>query len=187
MGVEPEDQIDKATSFTAIASEASGFYTTIITVSSSFLGGSLVFIEKFAPSSSRSWEALLYAGWIFLILSMFGIIWVRLNNIKSGTLALRDDYHESSKLDNKKELATQASAYFSILGISFIVLFGMVNLTRQNNIREDTMNEKKKRPDEVHNSIPFADTVSQAVRNKPAEKPQETASNATNQSPQTAK
>jgi len=73
--------------FATIAQEAAGFYGLILTLATSFLGGTLVFIDRIAPSPARWTLALLGFGWLSLIASVSLIAWVRWRNIESGRMA----------------------------------------------------------------------------------------------------
>lgn len=83
----------------SITAEAGGFYNLIVTVASTFLGGSLLFMEKIAPIHN-GWSLLgLGVAWASLAASIGCIARLRYYNLKSGRLALNEDYTGASQID----------------------------------------------------------------------------------------
>ncbi len=134
-------QVSKDTILTVLATEAGGFYNLVITIASSFLGGSLLFIEKIALIPSNSSLYLLGLGWLALIGSIVAISFVRRLNLDSGWKALEEKFDEAKVIDAKtRKLSTGAIVLFSI-GLFLIMLFGIINLVQK---KEETMTEKNK-------------------------------------------
>jgi len=125
---EKNEKVSKDKLFESIVKEAGEFYNLILTVSSAFLGGTLLFLEKIAPSPDRCSLWVLYSGWACLIASIAISAYVRLKNLESGRLALEQKYEEAKRLDRMKEALTIAMTIFMVIGILLITLFGMINL-----------------------------------------------------------
>ena len=78
--------------FSTIAQEAAGFYGLLLTLATSFLGATLVFVDRIAPNPQRWTLILLGLGWLSLIASVSLIAWVRWRNIESGRTAQAGDW-----------------------------------------------------------------------------------------------
>lgn len=122
-----EDYVSKNVLFQSIATEAGGFYGLVITVASSFFGGTLLFMDKLATDPVRC-PVLLLLGWIALVASIALIGWVRLANLISGRLALEDEHDDARRLDRRKERAAFWGLGMLTAGMILILLFGFVNL-----------------------------------------------------------
>lgn len=119
---------DRRLIYTTVAQGANDLYRTMITVASSFLGGSLLFLEKFAPSPPRWSMWLLALGWGALVLSVMCTARVlRLNNI-SGRHALENKWEESGKVWKNADRYTDWAGYSLCVGIAMIMLFGFINV-----------------------------------------------------------
>ena len=120
-------EITRKDVFKATVKEAGDFYKLTVTVAISFLGGTLLFAEKISaePLKWSSW--ILYAGWLFLVLSICCVTWVRMKNIYSGTLVLCGKNNDAIQLDKKKYFITEVSFIFLVIGILLVLVFGGVN------------------------------------------------------------
>ena len=88
-GTETEDQlITRREVFSTIVAESSAVYKLIVTVASSFLGGTLLFLERIAPHPLGWSLVILGLGWLALIVSIIIVVYVRMYNIRSGQFVL---------------------------------------------------------------------------------------------------
>ncbi len=123
------EQQQRDTIFNLTISEAGGFYKLVITVSSSFLGGSFLFFDKFTLEHPTKLSiCFLFVGWVFLLLSMVLIILVRKKNVDSGRFALKGDKVRVKNINKCNIKLTNASVCLLVLGIAFLFLFGMINI-----------------------------------------------------------
>lgn len=126
-----DQPVSKDTVFNVLATEAGGYYKSILTVASSFLGGSLIFIEKIAPTPSKCSLYLLGVGWLLLICSIATIIFVRRLNLDSGWKALEGNFNEAKEIDVKTRNYSTAATVLLFLGLILIMMFGFVNLLQK--------------------------------------------------------
>jgi len=84
-----DDGVSREALFSAIVSEAAGFYKIVTVTASSFLGGSLLLMEKIAEKP-KPWTLIILAGgWLLLIASIGLVAWVRMRlNLDAGQMAL---------------------------------------------------------------------------------------------------
>jgi len=150
----PDDPnvVPKSAVLQSITAEANGFYGVVVTVASTFLGGSLLFLEKFAPARS-SWSIVVMAlGWISLVASIGCIARIRFMNLRSGKLALRDQYDEAMKIDEHTDMLSNWSQWLLIGGMSALVIMGVLNF---NQIRTEPMNKQNSGLGPLDKSIPY--------------------------------
>ncbi|MBI5710345.1 MAG: hypothetical protein HZC42_08590 [Candidatus Eisenbacteria bacterium] len=113
--------VSRETIFRVLATDADGYYKLVLTVASSFLGGSLVFLEKFLPHPTALSLAFLSVGWASLVTSIGLIANVRLRNLQSGAFALENKITEAQALDLVKARHTEWAARCLIGGMALIV------------------------------------------------------------------
>jgi len=123
-----DEKVSKDTLFQSIVKEAGEFYNLILTVSSAFLGGTLIFLEKIAPNPVQCSLWVLYLGWVSLIGSIAISAYVRLKNLESGRLALEERYEDAQQLDRKKEWLSSLMTILMVAGVALITIFGIINL-----------------------------------------------------------
>jgi hypothetical protein len=143
----------------SMASEAAGFYKTIIVTASSFLGGSLLFMKDIAPNPLPITLGFLSLGWMALILSIILVAKIRWHNVESGRLVLEDQVAEAQKMDQKNRGRTNFSIYCLAFGMFFVMLFGIVNVSwekkKESNMAKSQNNTEKRVL--VEKSLPFGD------------------------------
>jgi hypothetical protein len=135
--MDEKDSVSKEGVFSSIVSEAAGFYKVIIAVASSFLGGSLVFMEKTAPDPTTFSLVVLGIGWLALIASIALVVTVRRLNLESGWRAMEENYDEARRIDKKTRKRSKWSARLLIFGMSAIMLFGVLNIRQSNDKKGD--------------------------------------------------
>ncbi|MDH4158350.1 MAG: hypothetical protein OEW00_13855, partial [candidate division Zixibacteria bacterium] len=132
-----------------IANEASGFYKLVVTVASSFLGGTLIFLQTISGSPSRTSLVLLFTGWALLIGSIVLVINVRRLNLDSGHNWLKEDYDRCKAIDRKSRLCSQFAAIALAFGLAFVMAFGGVNLWNSDWRKGQIVTEKEKKTADV--------------------------------------
>lgn len=123
------DNVSREALFQAQVAEASGFYKLIVSISSAFLGGSLVFLDKISMHPSSGSMYLLLIGWILLIITIAFICIVRARNLESAHQVLENNIPKAREIDSQKRVFTTISIITFILGILLIMLFGYVNIS----------------------------------------------------------
>ena len=68
----------------SVVAEAVAFYRLMVTTSTVFLGGTLVFWEKVAPKPTQETLVMLGAGWLFLIATIVRINLDVAHGLKDG-------------------------------------------------------------------------------------------------------
>ncbi len=139
--------------YKAMVSEASGYYKSVITISSSFLGGSLLFFDKIAAPPIGYSLLFLSLGWMFLIAAIISIIYVRRQNLEEGRIELKilsktATKKEENDVKNKHKhnlKLTDCTAKFMAIGLTFIVIFGMINIINKYTYKEKTMGKVEKK------------------------------------------
>ena len=116
-----EDQVSRKALFTAIVSEATGFYKIVTVIASSFLGGSLLFMEKIAVKPKPWTLVILAGGWLLLMASIGLIAWIRCLNLDAGQMALEGKYDEASVVDRKKRRLSIAALVALMAGMTAIM------------------------------------------------------------------
>ena len=130
---EEKDSVSKECIFKIIATEASGLYTLLITVSTGMFAGTLLFLEKIAPSPTALSLLFLGLGWLMLLFCTLACAWIRWNNLESGRLALEGKYEDARKVDKPNRMLTKLSIMSLGLGIALIGIFAMVNILNKVN------------------------------------------------------
>ena len=128
-----ESEVSKECIFTTIASEAAGLYNLLITVSTAVFGGTLLFLDRIAPSPTRESLWFLALGWLMLLLCTLACAWVRWKNLESGRLALEGKFEDARKVDKPNRRLTKFAIISLGLGIAFIGIFGFVNIVAKVN------------------------------------------------------
>lgn len=156
-----QSSVSKDAVFAAIVSEAAGFYKLVLTVASSFLGGSLLFLDRIAthPSARSVW--ILGLGWVCLIGAIVTVAVVRRRNLESGYLALEEKYEEARDIDKSTRKWSTLALVSLSFGVFFLMGFGIMNFVKaieeeravQNRIVSDSGHEEIDR-----RSIPFGST-----------------------------
>jgi hypothetical protein len=139
----------------SITTEASGFYATITTVSSTFLGASLLFFDKFLITRTTFSLVSLGVSWIALVTSIACVARVRYLNLKSGRLVLRDDYDGADAIDIQSGKLSASAQWSLIVGMVALVIVGLANVN--NGKKENaTVNNPNSGPHQkVEKTIPY--------------------------------
>src|SRR5437667_1431570 len=123
--LDDSDRALKLVILQSITTEAGGFYGLIVTVASSFLGGSLLFMEKISPLRS-AWSLVGFAvAWISLVASIGCVARLRYYNLKSGRLALDEKFTDASQIDKHTDTLSWWSQTLLIAGMSALVIMGL--------------------------------------------------------------
>jgi hypothetical protein len=127
--------VSEDTLYNIIASEAGGFYNLLTTISSAFLGGMLIFVDKFVASFTI-WSVLILGfGLLCLVGAIISIVYVRNKNLialdKYRTyLRNKTDsgYDELIELDKKKQKWTIYASWLFSVGILCLLFFGIITV-----------------------------------------------------------
>jgi len=138
---EKQDSVSRDALFTVIAAEAAGYYRTITTVASAFLGGSLLFLDKLASRPSTLSLFVLGGAWICLIASIACTAWVRRKNLDSGWKALEQRFEDAQGIDKKTRGWSTVGIVSLIFGMCLLMIFGMMNVERCKFLRPPTAQE----------------------------------------------
>ncbi len=163
-GSNNKNEVSKECIFESIVSEAAGLYNLLITVSTGVFGATLLFLDRIAPSPTKESLWFLGIGWLMLILCSCACVWIRWKNLESGRLALEGKFDEASKVDKPNRILTKLAIFWLILGITFVAIFGFINITHKAYINERNCKmcenkEKKEQPqskkDITKHAIPY--------------------------------
>jgi len=162
-----ESEVSKECIFTTIASEAAGLYNLLITVSMGVFAGTLLFLDRIAPSPTRKSLWFLALGWLMLLLCTLACAWVRWKNLESGRLALEGKFEDARKVDKPNRNLTKFAILSLAFGITFIGIFALMNIVNKASIIERNIKmveEKQKNEhgdsneDLIEKAIPFSST-----------------------------
>jgi hypothetical protein len=170
------DVVSKTAILQSITTEASGFYTTITTVASSFLGASLLFFDKLVTTRTAFSTVVLALSWVALVAAIACVARVRYLNLKSGQLALREDYDRASIIDTQSGKLSTSAQWCLILGMTALVIVGVTNvnnLTKKENI---SVNNPNSGSQNLEKTIPYGSLKPSTapVQQPPAQAPTQT-------------
>jgi len=161
---ERENEVSRECIFTTIASEAAGLYNLLITLSTGMFGGTLLFLDKIAPSPTKNSLWFLGLGWVMLLFCTIACAWIRWKNLESGRLALEGKFKDAQKVDRPNRMLTKFAIFSLGLGITFIGIFGCVNMVAKVNANErsnimvedkDKYEQKESKKEVIQKGIPF--------------------------------
>ena len=116
-GTEPVSSDKK---YEVLAGEADGFYKILVTVSTAFFGGSLLYLEKIARHATPISIVVLALGWFALVLAIFWVTDVRRQNLESLRLAMEGKYDEARAVDAQTRLGSRRAQWSMLVGMSLI-------------------------------------------------------------------
>jgi hypothetical protein len=152
---EPNEKVSKDALFSSIVAEAQGLHRQMVTIAVTFLGGTLLFLEKIATEPTVFSMLFLILGWAALIASVALSSFVRLKNLDAGRYALEEKYDEAARIDRRKECLSIVTIWCFIAGISFITIFGIVNLSCNRNCEgSQSMSEEKSNKEDAGQITP---------------------------------
>lgn len=159
------ERLDKATKdsiLDSITQEANGFYNSLLTIATAFLGGSLLFLKELLHTLPPRGLFALYIGWIGLTTCLVLMVLVRFLNLVSGKHALARKTQDAQKLDYVKEWLCIIALAGLAIGLSSLMIFGAINIPISKiDEREAIMAEKKEKDSGIKKrgySIPYGET-----------------------------
>lgn len=168
----PEDenaQVNRDVILTGIINSALEYYKSFVTVTTTFLIGSLYLLkEGFVPHGDSFWFLVL--GAICLVVAIGLILEVQHENVVSGNHALRGDFKKAAEVDCTKQCLGRIAIIACVLGMFLVVVSGVVGF-RGGKMTEENKSESGKGGLERKGSIDFG---SAGPIQRPAEKPAET-------------
>ena len=121
--------------FEIVAKEAAGLYNMMLTVATAFLGGTLLFLEKFIAVSTFVPSIIILAlAWLLICAAIIYIIRIRVLNLRSGTYFLTGRVDKAREIDNRNKRLTNIAVVTLGTGIFLLVVFGIVNVASHNGI-----------------------------------------------------
>lgn len=123
-----KDCISRTAIFSAIVSEAVGFYRLVTLTSGGFLIGSLIFIGMISTNLKQETMSLLLISWSMLIASIGSIAFVRMRNLESGRLALEGRNAEAARIDWWKSVFSYVAIILLANGMVGTMAFCWENL-----------------------------------------------------------
>ena len=145
------DQCSKDAILGSYTTEAQGFYNLTTGIATSFLGGSLFFMEKIAsPAGASLW--CLRVGWITLVASIVCIAIARRINLLSAGEALGRNTSGATGHYKFGNRFTTASLWFFAIGLLAITSAGMITKRKDggdvanetSGVKSDTFESPKK-------------------------------------------
>lgn len=147
--------VPKSAILQSVSAEANGFYGVIVTVASTFLGGSLLFLEKFVPARTGWTVIVMGIGWFALVGSIGCVARIRFMNLRSGKFALEDKHDEASRIDLHTDGLSNWSQWLLIVGMSALVVMGVLNFRQlTNEERKEKVSNQNPNTD-LRESIPY--------------------------------
>lgn len=139
----------------SITTEASGFYTTVTTVASTFLGASLLFVDKFLIVGTAISLAVLAVSWISLVASIACVAHVRFLNLRSGQLALQDKFDDAAAIDTRSGKFSTAAQWCLMVGMAALVVVGLANVNNLGKKENAVNNPNVVCLDKLDKTIPY--------------------------------
>ena len=118
------------------ASEAAAFYKLIVATASLFIGGTLVFRERIAPTPSTLPIVLLAVGTFSLSAAIVLVAMVRRSNVELARLALGGDYQRYDPIERRSRLWSSLSVVALALGMFIVALAGVSALWQESRMNE---------------------------------------------------
>lgn len=147
--------VSKSAILQSITAEASGFYTTVTTVASTFLGASLLFVDKFLALGTAFSFVVLAVSWISLVASIACVARVRFLNLKSGQLALQENFDGAAAIDIRSARFSTSAQWCLIVGMAALVVVGLANVNNLGKKENPTVNDPTSGIQNVEKSIPY--------------------------------
>jgi len=156
-GTEPVSSDKK---YEVLTGEADGYYKMVVSVSTAFLGGSILFLEKIAPRPLLWTMVVLAMGWMALLIAIHLIIDVRRKNLESLRHAMEGDYDQARAIDAQTRAASKKAQWGMLCGMALVGVYGFTNLA----IRKDVPTSPQRVILEAGKTIPLALTDSSELR-----------------------
>lgn len=148
-----EEPVSSDKKYEVLAGEAEGFYRMVVTVSTAFLGGSMLFMEKLAPHPVPYSVLVLAAGWAAFLVAIFFIVDVRRKNLESLRLAMRCEYDKADIIDKGTRRGSQVAQNAMLAGMCLVAVYGLLNLA---SYREEPMKSQRVIVSTDDKSIPLS-------------------------------
>jgi len=127
--------------FTTMTTEVEGMYKQILTIATTILAGTLIFLDKIAPSPAK--ESLFYLGlgWLALAFSVISIVYIRWNNAESARFYLINDKERAKIREKINRFLTRLAILSLLVGVLSVSFFEFINL--KNKTINNPIGEKK--------------------------------------------
>lgn len=124
-GTEPVSSDRK---YDVLAREADGYYRMIVTISTAFLGGSILFLERLAKQPECWTLPLLASGWVSFLVAIHSVASVRRQNLEALRLALEGKYDQARSIDERTRTASTLALWAMLVGMFLMAVYGFSNL-----------------------------------------------------------
>jgi hypothetical protein len=114
--------------FNAQVTEAQGLYSQLLAIATGVFAGTLIFLEKIAPSPTKESLLLLAAGWLSLLACMILTVWIRWKNVESCRVYLVSGLEAGKKIEKFNRLLTRVAIVCLLCGTLFIAGFSFWNI-----------------------------------------------------------
>jgi len=144
------------TIYECLANEAKGFYSSITTVTTAFLGGSLFFLRDITPGPQPPIVlAILFIGWFLLLLTLGLLVYIRRLNLTSMQNALENKWADAREVDKRGNRCTFFMLIAFFLGLLCLTVFGAFTFTFAKKIDERSSSmSKEDRPSGIPKKEP---------------------------------
>ena len=122
--------------YSAVVSGASDLYRMTVTIATTFLGGGLLYVEKFADINRLKLQPFSYPlillgfGFLLLIFAIAASVWSQRLTLSAGNEVIDPNCRPDrvARLYRKATRRTIAANWFLILGMLLLFLFAYLNL-----------------------------------------------------------
>jgi hypothetical protein len=111
-----------------LVQEAAGFYGLLLTIASAFLGGTLIFLDRIAPSPKPWTVYVLAGGWGALVAAVVLVALVRWRNVETMRAFLEGRHGELRLKERLTRGLTVAAIVCLGCGMLAVSAFGVLNL-----------------------------------------------------------
>jgi len=130
----------------SVTRQAEGLSKLLVTTSSAFLGGSLLFLKEVIARLSTLGFWLLGVGWFFLISCVVCVACIGVLNTRSAYYALEGSRDKAYQHDRRARRCTIAAPVCLAIGMALIMAFGLIGLMA---MKGDQMGMRDKRTEIV--------------------------------------
>ena len=100
-----------------IKAETSSLFNFLVATATAFLGGSILFWEKLAPTPTLSIVNYLAFGWLFLIAAIVQVLWARARGVFIAWADLENKPDQSASNRKWAKRSTMLAIYFLAIGL----------------------------------------------------------------------
>ncbi len=114
-----------------------------------------MFLDKLVTTRTTLSVVILGISWTALVASIASVARVRFLNLKSGQLALQDDYDGAAAIDIRSGRYSASAQWCLIVGMAALVFVGLANVNGLNQKESTVNNSNKTGPQPLERTIPY--------------------------------